>query len=134
MILALGEVPYIRVAFLEVETRVAVLGLTFKENIPDIRNSRMPDILSELSNFDIQASTSDPKVTAQDAMHEYGVTLVDWKSLENLDALVLAVPHAEFINNRDALFARLNPRGVLIDVKSAIDPSAVPKGLTYWSL
>ena len=94
----------------------------------------MPDILSELSNFDIQASTSDPKVTAQDAMHEYGVTLVDWKSLENLDALVLAVPHAEFINNRDALFARLNPRGVLIDVKSAIDPSAVPKGLTYWSL
>lgn len=116
------------------DARVAILGLTFKENVSDIRNSRVPDIVRELSNFGVGATISDPKVRPEEAVHEYGIALTDLGQAKNLDALVLAVPHREFLTDPAKLFAKLKPQGVLIDVKSVIDPASVPKGITYWSL
>ncbi|MCE9522104.1 MAG: nucleotide sugar dehydrogenase [Alphaproteobacteria bacterium] len=116
------------------DARVAILGLTFKENVSDTRNSRVPDILRELMNFGVRATVSDPKARPEDAVHEYGIALTDLSQTKNLDALVLAVPHREFLGDPTKLFARLKPQGVLIDVKSVIDPASVPSGITYWSL
>jgi UDP-N-acetyl-D-galactosamine dehydrogenase len=116
------------------DARVAILGLTFKENISDIRNSRVPDIVHELKSFGVAASVSDPHVRSPDASHEYGFALTDMAKLSNLDALVLAVPHRAFLKEPSTLFGMLKPEGVFIDVKSAIDPASVPNGLTYWSL
>jgi UDP-N-acetyl-D-galactosamine dehydrogenase len=116
------------------DARVAILGLTFKENVSDTRNSRVPDIVRELENFGVRATVTDPKARAEDAVHEYDIALTDLGQIKNLDALVLAVPHREFMADPSKLFARLKPQGVLIDVKSVIDPAIVPKGITYWSL
>jgi UDP-N-acetyl-D-galactosamine dehydrogenase len=116
------------------DARVAILGLTFKENVSDTRNSRVPDIVRELENFGVRATVTDPKARAEDAVHEYDIALTDLGQIKNLDAMVLAVPHREFMADPSKLFARLKPQGVLIDVKSVIDPATVPKGITYWSL
>jgi len=116
------------------DARVAILGLTFKENVSDTRNSRVPDIVRELENFGVRATVSDPKARAEDAVHEYDIALTDLNKAKDLDALVLAVPHRAFLNDMPKLFAKLKPQGVFIDVKSAIDPASVPKGITYWSL
>ncbi len=116
------------------EARVAILGLTFKENVPDTRNSRVPDILHELAKFGVRATVSDPLAPPEHAVHEYGIALSDPGQLKDLDALILAVPHRVFLADVPALLAKLQPLGVLIDVKAAIDPAAVPKGVTYWSL
>ncbi len=116
------------------KTRVAILGLTFKENISDIRNSRVPDIARELENFGIHATISDPKARPQDALHEYGLTLTPFETLRDLDALILAVPHREYLGGQTPLLAKLKSQGTFIDVKSAFDPQTLPKTLTYWSL
>ena len=115
-------------------TRVGLLGLTFKENVPDIRNSRVPDILVELRNFGIAPMVCDPLASAAEVHHEYGLTLDADATVKDLDALILAVPHREFLAAPKALFARLKPGGVLIDVKSALVPQDVPAGIRYWSL
>jgi UDP-N-acetyl-D-galactosamine dehydrogenase len=116
------------------DTRVAILGLTFKENVPDLRNSRVPDIARELGQFGIKAVIHDPHASAAEASREYGLTLGDGAGLRELDALVLAVPHREYLADEKKLFAMLKPDGVLIDVRSALAPSRIPAGLQYWSL
>ncbi len=114
--------------------RVAVLGLTFKEDISDIRNSRVPDIVRELAGFGIQATVSDPKAAPREALHEYGISLADYEALGELDAIVLAVPHAQYLQDLDVLLGKLKPGGTLIDVRSAVEPARMPEGMTYWSL
>jgi UDP-N-acetyl-D-galactosamine dehydrogenase len=112
--------------------RVGILGLAFKEDIPDLRNSRVPDIVTELRSFGIDALVHDPIVDAAEAKHEYGLTLVPFERFEQLDALVLAVPHKVF-RERD-LYARLANGGVVVDVKSALPRAGVPDGTAYWAL
>ena len=115
--------------------RVGVLGLTFKENVPDLRNSRVPDILGELRQFGIETLVHDPRADAHEAHEEYGVKLSPLAEFEQLDALVLAVSHSEFIAMGAAKIAALvKPGGVLIDVKSALDSTAIPAGVQYWCL
>jgi len=118
--------------------RVGVLGLTFKEDCSDIRNSRVPDILRELRSFGIEPMVHDPLASAQEAMHEYGVKLVPLDQLTHLDALVLAVSHAEYRKlGASRLAAMMGDRGVLVDVKSVLDPAHVRQarqGVRYWSL
>lgn len=114
--------------------RVGVLGLTFKENVPDIRNSRVPDILGELAEFGIEPLVHDPLASAEEAADEYGVTLAPLETLRDLDALVLAVPHDEYRQGSAALLGRVRDGGVIVDVKSMLDPSALPSHLRYWSL
>ena len=115
--------------------RVALLGLTFKENVPDLRNSRVPDILAELRQYGIEPMIHDPVADAAEAFEEYGVRLAEWSDLYGLDGMVLAVPHRAYLEfPLDELRACLCAGGVLVDVKSAIDPSRLPSDILYWSL
>jgi UDP-N-acetyl-D-galactosamine dehydrogenase len=114
--------------------RVGVMGLTFKQDVPDIRNSKVPDILAELREYGIAALVSDPLADPAAALHEYGITLAPADDMVQLDALVLAVNHAEYIANPADLIARVREGGVLVDVKSALDRGALPEELVYWSL
>lgn len=114
--------------------RVGVLGLTFKENVPDIRNSRVPDILREIGQFGIAPLVHDPLADADEVREEYGVTLSGLDAMENLDALILAVPHRDYLSGGGkALATRVRPGGVVVDVKSSLDP-ADAAGRAYWSL
>ena len=101
--------------------RVGVLGLAFKENVPDLRNSRVPDIVDELREFGIEALVADPLVDVDEAHHEYGIGLTAMGELMELDALILAVPHRSLIDDPGALLRRLRPGAPLFDVKSALD-------------
>jgi UDP-N-acetyl-D-galactosamine dehydrogenase len=116
-------------------TRIGIFGLAFKEDVPDLRNSRVPDIVAELRAFGIAALVHDPLASAEEARHEYGLELSPLSAFRDLDGLILAVPHRQFRDDGfAALFAALAPGGVLIDVKSVIDRASVPNGMTYWSL
>jgi len=114
--------------------KVGVLGLTFKQDVPDIRNSKVPDILAELGEYGIDARVSDPLADPQAAAREYGITLSPPGDLVGLDALVLAVNHAEYCADPAGLVARVRKGGVLVDVKSALDRDGLPEELVYWSL
>ncbi|MDB4935762.1 MAG: UDP-glucose dehydrogenase [Labilithrix sp.] len=117
--------------------RVGVLGLTFKENVTDIRNSKVPDIIRELSEFGIKAIVHDPIASPQETNHEYGIELAPWSELRALDALVVAVSHDEYVELGDKVFAPLRDGGVVVDVKSMFTPAAVERTgrkLRYWSL
>jgi UDP-N-acetyl-D-galactosamine dehydrogenase len=115
--------------------RVGILGLTFKENVPDLRNSRVPDIVNELAKYSIKPLIHDPYASTEEAEEEYGIHLSTRDEISNLDALILAVPHNAYLSEPlDTLLACLRPNGILADVRSALDRSALPTGLTYWSL
>jgi UDP-N-acetyl-D-glucosamine/UDP-N-acetyl-D-galactosamine dehydrogenase len=115
--------------------RVGIVGLTFKEDVPDLRNSRVPDIVAELEEYGISAAVHDPMADAAEAAHEYGVTLVGLDSFKDLDGLVLAVPHRMLREQGwSRLFETLSPGGIFIDVKSAVGRDTVPERLAYWSL
>jgi UDP-N-acetyl-D-glucosamine/UDP-N-acetyl-D-galactosamine dehydrogenase len=115
--------------------RVGILGLTFKENVPDLRNSRVPDIITELQQFGIQPLVHDALAENAHAQHEYGIQLSDWKDLTYLDALILAVPHQEYLDiPTEKLFSHIRPGGVLMDIKSVFEPADVPANIKYWSL
>ncbi len=114
--------------------KVGVLGLTFKEDVPDLRNSKVPDIIRELNEFGIQPLVHDPMANAEGAQHEYGLTLTGLDAFQNLDALVLAVSHRSYVSALPDLLGRLVPRGIVIDIKSVVPAGLVPDGATYWSL
>ena len=114
---------------------VGILGITFKENVADLRNSRVPDIYGELRDFGVEPIVVDPHVSADEAEEEYGIRLGGWDQLHNLDALILAVPHREFIEIPvEELLGRLRKGGVFIDVKSVFRAADLPAGYRYWSL
>jgi UDP-N-acetyl-D-glucosamine/UDP-N-acetyl-D-galactosamine dehydrogenase len=115
--------------------RVAVLGLAFKPNVPDLRNSRVPDVIDELGQYGIQAMVHDPLVDPDQAEREYGLALVDLDGVVELDALILAVPHrALFGGDAHALCARLVDGGVLFDVGGVVDRKTLPSSVRYLSL
>jgi UDP-N-acetyl-D-galactosamine dehydrogenase len=114
--------------------KVGVLGLTFKENVPDLRNSKVPDIMSELSDFGIEAMIHDPYANPHEAQEEYGLKLRELNRLTGLDALILAVNHHQYLAMADALTDRVRPGGVLVDVKSALNPRTLRRDIMYWSL
>lgn len=114
--------------------KIGVLGLTFKENVPDLRNSRVPDILKELESFGVKPLVHDALADAAEAEHEYGLTLVSLDQLRELDALVLAVPHEAYLHNGEEIFTRVVDRGVVLDVKSALPSTPAPRGIRVWSL
>ncbi len=115
--------------------RVGVLGLTFKENVPDLRNSRVPDIISTLQEYGIKALVNDPLASPAEALDEYGVELRPLEEFHELDALVLAVPHRAYLEEpAERLTTRIRDDGLLIDVKSVIPPASAPDRVTVWSL
>jgi UDP-N-acetyl-D-galactosamine dehydrogenase len=115
--------------------RVAILGLTFKEDVNDIRNSKVPDIVTELREFGVNAMVDDPYANAAETHHEYGLELTPFAQLHDLDAVVFAVSHKAYLEmGQEKLLAPLRDGGVLVDVKSALDPSKLGRGIKYWSL
>jgi UDP-N-acetyl-D-glucosamine/UDP-N-acetyl-D-galactosamine dehydrogenase len=115
--------------------KIGILGITFKEDVPDLRNSRVPDIIAELRDFGIAALVSDPLADPAEAKREYGVELVALDRFTELDGLILAVPHHVLAERGwGKLFATLAPGGIFVDVKSAVAHSEVPQGTPYWSL
>ena len=116
------------------DARVGVLGLTFKQDVPDIRNSKVPDIITELREFGVEPMISDPLANPDEAMREYGLALSDDAEVTDLDALVLAVNHARYVTDQPALLRRVRADGVIVDVKSALDPQLVADEQAYWSL
>jgi UDP-N-acetyl-D-galactosamine dehydrogenase len=116
--------------------RVNILGLTFKENVPDIRNSKVIDIIRELNEFGVETFVHDPAASAEEALLEYGVRLCAWEDLPAADALVLAVPHRRFLElPTGAYLEKIVRRGCLIDVKAVCDAAAFRReGLHVWRL
>lgn len=115
---------------------VNVLGLAFKENCPDLRNSKVVDVIRELESYGIEVAVHDPRVSAADALREYGLKLRAWKDLRKADALVLAVAHREFLElPLRAMAAKVASRGCVIDVKAALDRDALERaGFRVWRL
>ncbi len=116
------------------QARVGVLGLTFKQDVPDIRNSKVPDILAELCEYGIEPLIGDPLADPAEAKHEYGVELTALEDLIGLDALILAVDHADYVAEGAELTARLKKGGVLVDVKSALKRNSLREDIVYWAL
>ena len=116
--------------------KVIVLGLTFKENCPDLRNSKVADVVHELRDFGCEVSVHDPVAAAHEAVHEYGISLVSWDDLPEADAIVAAVSHKEYLAMPQTdLLAKLKPGGVFVDVKSAYDRVAIgAAGYKLWRL
>jgi UDP-N-acetyl-D-galactosamine dehydrogenase len=115
---------------------VIVLGLTFKENCPDLRNSRVIDIVRELQSFGARVSVHDPLADPHEAMHEYGVSLCAWDDLPRASAIVAAVAHDDFRKRPvDDFLGKLLPGGLYVDVKCQADAEVLRgKGLTVWRL
>ena len=116
------------------KAKVGILGLTFKENVPDLRNSKIPDIIKELAEFGIEAIVHDPLGDPEEAHQEYKVHITPLDKFTGLDALILAVSHKEYLADIDAIYARVRDGGAVIDVKSVLPTKQPPRGIRQWSL
>lgn len=116
--------------------KVIVFGLTFKENCPDLRNSKVVDVISELKAYGVDVIVHDPVPEAAEAEHEYGLSLTAWNDLPQAEALVMAVAHNEFKQRPLTDFlSKVKPGGVFVDVKCQMDPAALREaGLRVWRL
>ena len=114
--------------------KVGIFGLTFKEDVPDLRNSKVPDIIAELKEFGVEALIHDPHADNAGASHEYGLSLSDLSQLTDLDGAIVAVPHKAYLNDIADIVARVKPDGVIVDIKSAVSPEIVGSGQTLWTL
>ena len=115
---------------------VTVLGLTFKENVPDTRNSKVIDIVRELQSFGLTVQLHDPMADAADAKHEYAVALTELEALQPADAVVLAVAHDLYIDGGWPLIQRLlrGGGGIVLDVKTKLDRISKPADIELWRL
>jgi UDP-N-acetyl-D-galactosamine dehydrogenase len=118
--------------------RIGILGLTFKENVPDLRNTRVIDILRELESFCVRVAVHDPLVDVDEVKAEFGVELTPWEELKELDALILAVPHSWYTQRSagELLSCLRDPqKAVIADIKGALQPEVIRSfGTTYWRL
>lgn len=114
------------------DARVLIMGMTFKEDVTDIRNSKVMDVIRELDDFGIKVEVIDPGASKQEVKNEYGVDLNDHPS-GKYDAVILAVSHKEYLKLDEPFFAELlNQGGIVVDVKGILRGKI--KNLTYWSL
>jgi UDP-N-acetyl-D-galactosamine dehydrogenase len=115
---------------------VTILGLTFKEDVPDTRNSGVVGIIRELESFGLTIQVHDPLANAPDAKHEYGVTITRLDALQPADAVILAVAHASYLDGGWPLVQKLliDRAGLVLDVKMKLDRSSQPAGIELWRL
>ena len=120
------------------KAKVVILGLAFKENCPDIRNTRVVDIIQELNEYGISPLVIDPEVDSEDAIRTYGLYLKTIDDIKNIDAVILAVGHNEFLNwpvNKMDKFFKKNKKKILLDIKGICDKDEYEKnGYLYWRL
>ncbi len=112
--------------------RVTILGLTFKENVPDTRNSKVVDIVRELQDFGVDVRVHDPMADASEARHEYGLELASMDDVAQADAVVVAVPHRSYVEQGWGLVVRClkDGTGIVFDVKGCLDRTATPAGVS----
>lgn len=115
---------------------VTVLGMTFKENVPDIRNSKVIDIAGELTRAGIAVQIHDPMALPQETAEEYGINLTPFESLRPADAVILAVAHKDYVAGGWPMIAKLlkGGQGSVLDVKSRLDRAQKPEGIDLWRL
>jgi UDP-N-acetyl-D-glucosamine/UDP-N-acetyl-D-galactosamine dehydrogenase len=115
---------------------VTILGLTFKEDVPDTRNSRVVDIVRELESFGLQVQVHDPLASPEDAKHEYGLTITELKELRPADAVVLAVAHGSYVEGGWPLLQKLliGGSGLVFDIKMKLDRNTKPDGIELWRM
>ena len=119
------------------QLKVGVLGLTFKENVPDLRNSKVPDIVDELREYGVEVLVHDPYAEPHDAVEEYGIHLADWNQMHDLDGIVIAVPHRYYTDMTPTNLLKLlrtSTNGVVVDVKSMLNRDHIPITIKYWRL
>jgi UDP-N-acetyl-D-galactosamine dehydrogenase len=117
------------------DLRIGILGFTFKENVPDIRNSKVVDIYAELSSFGLKPLVHDPMADAQAVTEVYGFQLSSLDDFRGLHALILAVPHSAFDGlDGNSVSDMLASNGIFVDVKSRLKPEAMRDDVIYWSL
>jgi UDP-N-acetyl-D-galactosamine dehydrogenase len=117
-------------------SRVTILGLTFKEDVPDLRNTRVIDIVRELQEYGVEVQVHDPLADAEEAVHEYGIRLTAREDLKPGEGVVLAVAHREYLDQGWELVRSLlkDGAGAVADVKGVLDRGAVPAGIGLWRL
>jgi UDP-N-acetyl-D-galactosamine dehydrogenase len=117
-------------------SHVIVLGITFKEDCPDSRNTRVIDVVNELKSYGVKVSVHDPVADAEEARHEYGIELHPWESLPKAKAIVAAVAHKPFLGmGADEYLKKLERGGCFIDVKSRFDARVFSNaGMHVWRL
>ncbi|GMR20911.1 MAG: nucleotide sugar dehydrogenase [Gammaproteobacteria bacterium] len=115
---------------------INILGLTFKENCADLRNSRVIDIINELNSYGVELHIHDPLASTTEAKNEYGIDLKAWDQLPRADSMVIAVAHLEFVDKDMKTYSdKLNDQACIIDVKSILDANAYQsKGRSIWQL
>ena len=115
---------------------VTILGMTFKEDVPDIRNSKVVDIVQELTSFGVDVQLHDPLALANEAHAEYGIKLLDRSALRPADAVILAVAHKEYVRGGWDFVTGLlkDGRGIVLDVKSRLDRERKPAVVDLWRL
>ncbi|MGL5972404.1 MAG: nucleotide sugar dehydrogenase [Oscillospiraceae bacterium] len=122
------------------EAKVGVLGLTFKEDCPDTRNSKVIDIIKELKDYEINSIIYDPVADKEEATSEYGVSFCDLDDFKGLDALIIAVSHDEFINMKFDFIEKMfkdidNSKKIIVDIKGILNKEEIEqKKYLYWSL
>ena len=120
---------------LNASTRVGILGMTFKENVPDIRNSKVVDLYRALGDYGITPVACDPMVDAEQMQHEYGISLVPRDQFRDMDVLILAVPHRETMDTIwEDLPGLVKTGGMVCDLKSVLDSRRLQSDLLYWTL
>ncbi|WP_087974162.1 nucleotide sugar dehydrogenase [Oceanobacillus rekensis] len=115
---------------------VTLLGFTFKENVPDLRNTRVIDIVTELEDYGIKVQVTDAQADPVEAHEEYGIDLISYKELVPADAVVFTVPHEEYLNEGWGIFDQLlkHGKGIVFDVKSKLDKMTRPENIELWRL
>ena len=115
---------------------VTILGITFKENVPDTRNSKVIDIVRTLAKAGVAVQLHDPLASVEEAHEEYGVDLMPMDALKPADAVILAVAHKEYVGGNWPLITRLlkSGTGIVLDVKWKLDRSRTPQGVDLWRL
>ena len=113
---------------------VTILGMTFKENVPDIRNSKVIDVVRELQRAGVDVQLTDPLASSDEAVQEYGISLTPIASLRPADAVVFAVAHKDYVAGGWPLIAKLlkDGEGIVLDIKAKLDRDKKPKGIDLW--
>lgn len=120
-------------------SKVGILGVTFKENCPDVRNTKVVDVIKELAEYGVETIVADPEADRDDLVHEYGIELVEFEDLKNLDAVIAAVPHNSFkdiqFETLDKSYGKHLKQKVLVDIKGIYNRNEAEEfGFTYWRL
>src|SRR5690625_4774044 len=117
-------------------SKVTVLGFTFKENVTDIRNTRVIDIIEELEDYDVEVQITDAYADNEETLAEYGIGLTPFEELKPADAAIFAVPHDAYVDKNWDLFADVlkHGKGIVVDIKSKLDKDSCPENVTLWRL